>query len=69
MIGVSPLKSGLSYLIFDGGPWKYVRSFQSYQAWGGTEYEGAVHDILGQALKKDLKQVVTLGLQTVCKLL
>ena len=33
------------------------------------EYEGAVHDILGQALKKDLKQVLTLGLQTVCKLL
>ena len=33
-----------------------------------VEYEGAVHDILGQALQKDLKQILTLGFQTVCKL-
>ena len=33
-----------------------------------TEYEGAIHDILGQALKKDIKKVLTLGLQMVCAL-
>ncbi|KAF8954179.1 hypothetical protein BDZ97DRAFT_514398 [Flammula alnicola] len=47
MIAVSPLKSDLSFLIFDG------------------EYEGAFHDMLGQALKKDLKQILPLGLETV----
>ena len=40
-----------------------------YWVWFGTEYEGAVHDILGQALEKDLKKVLILGLQTVCNLL
>ena len=33
-----------------------------------TEYEGAIHDILGQALKRDIKKILTLGLQTVCRL-
>jgi hypothetical protein len=34
----------------------------------GTEYEGVIHDILGQALKRDIKQILTLGLQTVGRL-
>ncbi|KAF8816903.1 hypothetical protein BYT27DRAFT_7153946 [Phlegmacium glaucopus] len=47
MIGVSPLESELSFLIFDG------------------EYEGPTDYLLGQVLKKDINQILTLGLQTV----
>ena len=68
MIGVSPLNSDLSYLIFDGGVSKNGSISQLCSVCSGTEYEGAVHDILCQALKKDLKQILTLGLQTVCSL-
>jgi hypothetical protein len=39
--------------------------FAVVQLYYGTEYEGTVDYILGKVLEKDLRQGLTLGLQTV----